>query len=276
MTTAAALRKLKQSQLSGQVAAAGKPHLVTVGTQQVEAPPGGEVEILPPHAEMRNQLERSGLRGDNRVQRDIDIERTRADIQRRLKEVLQYYNESEGSDAISEIISIRANVGEIKRRYVDIAKRLYTLQRHTPDIYRALSRDPSLIDLTSDSDISKLRTVGEAIYTGKVLEEWLPKSKEAAYEVAKLDQVVIKEGLDSGQIGPDAKVSAIKAWIKSKIQRPPVERVETVDTIDIQIGILLRKQEEIQEEATRRINAITIEIRALKQKKSDLLARREA
>jgi hypothetical protein len=268
--SSSALRKLKQAQLTDQVAPPAKPQLVQEATVRSEEGPRGAVEIISPPEQMRRQIETSILR-DNRVQRDVDVERARADIQSRLREALRKYNDHEGSDAISEIIFIRANVGEIKRRYVDIARRLFTLHRQTPEIYRALTRDPSLIDLGSDSDISKLRTVGEALHVGKVLEDWLPKSKEAAYEVAKLDEVVIREGRDSGIIVPDAKVSAIKAWVKSKSQRVMIEAVETVDTIDIKIGQLLKQQEDIQDEATRRINAISLEIKSLKVRKEELL-----
>jgi len=290
MTNMKALRRVKEQQHSrhgGNGApspthadrdeAQGRPQLVSVPKEDGTVPRGAarEGEIIPPAAQMREMIAGSGLL-DVRTRGTLQIDMAEADLEARLGDVLRKYSDVAKEQSLSDILAIRKNVGVIRDKYIDIALKLYAIQQATPEVYKAITRDPSLIDLTSDSDISKLRTVGEAIRTKKVQIEWLPKSKEAAYEVAKLDYGVIQEGLRSGQIGPNAKVTAVKAWVKTKTSRPLLENPDTVDSIDEKIGILLRRKEEIEEEAARRIGVIMLEIRDLRQKKQVLLSQEDA
>jgi len=254
-----------------------RPHLVSVQKQDGVDTPGTarEGEIIPPTHQMREKIAGSGLL-DDRTRGTQQADMAEADLEARLADVLHHYSDVAKEQSLGDILIIRKNVGTIRDKYIDIGLKLYAIQQATPEVYKAITRDPSLIDLTSDSDISKLRTVGEAISSKKVRIEWLPKSKEAAYEVAKLDHGVIQEGLKSGQIGPHAKVTAVKAWVKSKTSRPLLGSLDTIDSIDEKIGVLLRRKEEIEAEAERRIGLITLEIRDLKQKKQVLLAQGDA
>jgi len=290
MSNLKALRKAKEQQHSRQGGnggtapthddhseGPGRQHLVSVPKGDGIGLPGTarEGEIIPPTAHLMEKIAGSGLL-DNRTKETQQIDLAEADLEARLADVLCRYSDVAKEQSLGDILAIRKNVGTIRDKYIDIGLKLYAIQQATPEVYKAITRDPSLIDLTSDSDISKLRTVGEAISSKKVQIEWLPKSKEAAYEVAKLDYVVIQEGLRSGEIGPHAKVTAVKAWVKSKTSRPLLGSLDTIDSIDEKIGVLLRRQEEIETEAQRRIGLIKLEIRDLKQKKQALLSQGDA
>ena len=91
----------------------------------------------------------------------------------------------------------------------------------------------------------------------------------AAYEIAKLDEELIEQGREAGQISRETRYEPIRAWIyrQQEVITPP--KPDTVDSIDAKIRRLRQRQEDIQEEANIRIREITLEIHNLEIKKAE-------
>jgi len=205
---------------------------------------------------------------DLRTLKDAKIQSERESIAAALECELRGLTDTQRRNAISDIIMIRTDVAEIDKRYCNIASTLYTISKEAKSVFKAITRGPKLLNLDKGR-ISKLRTIGQAIYTKKVQIEWLPRSMNAAYEIAKLDEELIEQGREAGQISRETRYEPIRAWIyrQQEVITPP--KPDTVDSIDAKIRRLRQRQEDIQEEANIRIREITLEIHNLEIKKAE-------
>src|SRR4051812_48735080 len=227
-----------------------------------------EPELLPPIAFPQQQMIEAGVR-DMRTLKDANIQSERESIAAALEHELRGLTDTQRRNAISDIVTIRTDVAEIDKRYCNIACTLYMIAKETKNVFKAITRDPKLLNLDKGR-ISKLKTIGQAIHAKKVQIEWLPRSMNAAYEIAKLDQELIEQGRQAGQIGRETRYEPIRAWIQSQQEVIAPPKPDTVDNIDIKIRHLRQRQQEIQEEANIRIREIKIEIHDLEMKRAEL------
>jgi hypothetical protein len=205
---------------------------------------------------------------DLRTLKDAKIQSERESIAAALECELRGLTDTQRRNAISDIIMIRTDVAEIDKRYCSIASTLYMISKEAKTVFRAIARDPKLLNLDKGR-ISKLRTIGQAIYTKKIQIEWLPRSMNAAYEIAKLDEELIEQGREAGQISRETRYEPIRAWIQRQQEVIAPPKPDTVDSIDAKIRRLRQRQEDIQEEANIRIREITLEIHDLEIKKAE-------
>jgi hypothetical protein len=227
-----------------------------------------EPELLPPISFPRQQMIEAGVR-DMRTLKDANIQSERESIAAALERELRGLTDTQRRNAISDIIAIRTDVAEIDKRYCNIACTLYTISKEAKSVFKAITRNSKLLNLDKGR-ISKLRTIGQAIYAKKVQIDWLPRSMNAAYEIAKLDQELIERGRQAGQIGRETRYEPIRAWIQSQQEVIAPPKPDTVDSIDTKIRHLRQRQQEIQEEANMRIREINIEIHDLEMKRAEV------